>query len=71
MTTIMIQIEDASNIQKILDFVSRLKGHAKVLPENKNDEEGEKEIMEAIQQMDNKIFQEVSQDELYQLIHNS
>jgi hypothetical protein len=34
MTTITIQVEDSSNIQKILEFVHRLKGYVKVLPDN-------------------------------------
>ena len=65
MTTIRIQIEDASTIQKVLDFVTRLKG-VKVLPDTPADDE----LLEAMQQMDNHIYEEVTHDELHQLIFN-
>jgi hypothetical protein len=65
MTTIMIESDDASNIQKILDFIKRLKGNTKV--QIKDDEN---EILEAMHQMDKGIFHEISHEELFNLIHN-
>jgi hypothetical protein len=65
MTTILIELDDASNIQKVLDFIKRLKGNNKV--QIKDDEQ---DVLTAMQQMDKGIFHEVSHEELFNLIHN-
>jgi hypothetical protein len=65
MTTIMIELDDASNIEKLLDFIKRLKGNNKV--QIKDDE---KDVLEAMHQMDKGIFQEISHEDLFNLIHN-
>ena len=63
MTTILVELEDASNIEKLLAFIKGLKGHKKV---QITDEE--KDILEAMQQMDKGIYHEVSREELFNLI---
>jgi hypothetical protein len=61
----MIELDDASNIEKLLDFIKRLKGNNKV--QIKDDE---KDVLEAMHQMDKGIFQEISHEDLFNLIHN-
>ena len=65
MTTILIELDDASNIEKLLAYVKRLKGHKKV-----QITDAEKDILAAMAQMDNGIYHEVTREELFNLIHN-
>ena len=62
MTTILVELEDASNIEKLLVFIKGLKGHKKVQIADE-----EKDILEAMQRMDKGIYHEVSREGLISL----
>jgi hypothetical protein len=73
MTKSIIITYDEADENFLMTFFKKLKVKTKVLetkPENDLDStNNRKEILESVVELDNKVFQEVSQEELYQLTH--